>query len=91
MGFHKSKGRFSRRVHGPGRGRPEAAESTGSEVAYLRSLVDSGRMVTVVLLTGEQLRGRIRYFDRDCFSLGLVDPAMNLFLRKSNVLLLREG
>ena len=68
-------------------GRPHSTElpGTGAEIAYLRSLIDSRSIVTVVLNSGDKLRGRIRYFDRDCFSIGLADRRMNIFLRKSSV------
>jgi len=64
--------------------------STGAEAAYLRSLVDSRTRVRVILKTGEQLRGRIRYYDRDCFSLRVADGGPKLFLRKSSVLEIQE-
>ena len=60
-------------------------ESTGREAAYLKSLVDSGATIVVVLTTGEQLRGQVRYYDRDCFSLGPADGGPKLFLRKSSI------
>ena len=59
--------------------------STGAEAAYFRSLIDSHTVVTVVLTTGERLRGEIRYYDRDCFSLGPAGGGPNLFLRKNSV------
>jgi len=64
--------------------------STGAEAGYLRSLVDSRRGVTVTLKTGEQLRGRIRYYDRDFFSLRLAEGGEKLFLPKSSVLGIEE-
>ncbi len=64
--------------------------STGDEASYLRSLVDSRRTVTVVLKTGERLSGRIRYYDRDCFSLGQPSGGPNIFLRKGSVLYISE-
>jgi len=64
--------------------------STGSEAAYFRSLIDSRTMVTVVLTTGEQLRGRVRYYDRDCFSLGPAGGGANLLLRKDSVRCISE-
>jgi small nuclear ribonucleoprotein (snRNP)-like protein len=60
-------------------------EHTGSESDYLKSLVDSRAKVTVVLTTGERLQGRIRYYDQDCFSIGLSGRGPRLFLRKENV------
>jgi sRNA-binding regulator protein Hfq len=65
-------------------------EHTGSESDYLKSLVDSRAKVTVVLNTGERLQGRIRYYDRDCFSLGLSGQGPRLFLRKASVSYISE-
>jgi small nuclear ribonucleoprotein (snRNP)-like protein len=59
--------------------------STGSEAEYLKSLVDSRATVTVVLKTGERLQGRIRYYDRDCFSIGPSEGGPKIFLRKNSV------
>ncbi len=64
---------------------PAEPAHTGSETTYLRALVDSRKTVTVVFTTGATLRGRIRYFDRDCLSIGPVGPGPNIFLRKSSV------
>ena len=60
-------------------------ENTGSEAAYLKSLVDSRAKVTVVLMDGERLHGRIRYYDHDCFSVGPSDHGPKIFLRKDTV------
>jgi small nuclear ribonucleoprotein (snRNP)-like protein len=60
-------------------------EHTGAESDYLKSLVDSRAKVTVVLTSGERLSGRIRYYDRYCFSIGLSAHGPKLFLRKENV------
>jgi sRNA-binding regulator protein Hfq len=60
-------------------------EQTGSETAYLKSLVDSRAKVTIVLKSGERLRGRVRYYDRDCFSIGLSARGPRFFLRKDSV------
>ena len=65
-------------------------EHTGSEADYLKSLVDSRAKVTVVLKTGEKLQGRIRYYDQDCFSIGLSGKGPRLFLRKENVSYIAE-
>jgi small nuclear ribonucleoprotein (snRNP)-like protein len=65
-------------------------EHTGSESDYLKSLVDSRAKVTVVLKTGERLQGRIRYYDRYCFSLGLSGQGPRLFLRKESVSYISE-
>jgi small nuclear ribonucleoprotein (snRNP)-like protein len=60
-------------------------ESTGTESTYLKSLVDSRAVVTVTMMDGETFEGRIRYYDRDCFSVGLLTEKRKIFLRKENV------
>ena len=65
-------------------------ENTESEAAYLKSLVDSRTQVTVVLTNGERLRGRIRYYDHACFSVGPADGGPKIFLRKHSVLYIAE-
>ncbi len=95
MTFSRRRRSFKRkqaegRTESPG---PETAakpSSTGAEAAFFRSSIDSHAIVTVVLRNGERLRGRIRYFDRDCFSVGLSPRGPNLFIRKSSVLYISE-
>ena len=65
-------------------------KEAGSESAYLKSLVDSRAKVTVVLKSGERLQGRIRYYDRYCFSVGLSARGPKIFLRKENVSYISE-
>ena len=79
-----------RRASKPTSSQTSNYEGTGQEAIYLRSLVDSGTMVVVVLTSGEQIRGYVRYYDRDCFSLGPADGGPKLFLRKSSVRYLYE-
>lgn len=64
--------------------------STGEEAAYLQGLVDSHAKVTVVLTDGEKFRGHIRYYDRDCFSIGLSARGPRLLLRKEHVAYIAE-
>ncbi|MFN0124553.1 MAG: hypothetical protein ACKV2V_28970 [Blastocatellia bacterium] len=59
-------------------------ENTGMEAAYLRELVEGEIPVVVVMRTGEELRGTVRYYDRDVFSLGR-DEGPKLFLRKCSI------
>jgi sRNA-binding regulator protein Hfq len=66
-------------------------EQTGSESAFLKSLVDSHATVTVVLKNGEKFRGHIRYYDRHCFSIGLSAKGPRIFLRKASVSYIAEG
>jgi hypothetical protein len=65
-------------------------EHTGAEAEYMESLVHSHTKVTVKLTTGEILHGHIRYYDQDCFSLGLSDSGPRLFLRKASVSYISE-
>lgn len=65
-------------------------EDTGQEAAYLKTLIDKETPVVVVLRTGEKLRGIVRYYDRDVFSLGPADGGPKLFLRKTGVRYLYE-
>ena len=69
---------------------PVDPESTGYEAAYFRELIDDEVPVVIVLKTGEELRGHVRYYDRDVFSLGPADGGPKLFLRKSSVRYLYE-
>jgi sRNA-binding regulator protein Hfq len=65
-------------------------EHTGSESDYLKSLIDSHAKVTVVLRSGERLRGHIRYYDQDCFSIGLSAQGPRFLLRKDSVSYIAE-
>jgi sRNA-binding regulator protein Hfq len=65
-------------------------EHTGSESSYLKSLIDSHMKVTVVLTDGERLQGRIRYYDRDCFSIGPLSSGPKIFIRKASVAYITE-
>jgi small nuclear ribonucleoprotein (snRNP)-like protein len=65
-------------------------EYTGAEAEYLQSLVDSHAEVTVKLITGETMRGRIRYYDQDCFSIGLSAAGPRIFIRKTSVSYISE-
>ena len=92
MALFKDHRRTSRRRFERSEQRKRRApdESTGAESDYWRSLVDSRADVTVVLESGEQLKGRIRYCDLNCFSIHLADRGLNVFLRKSSVLCIYE-
>ena len=65
-------------------------EHTGSESAYLKSLIDTRKKVTVVLKSGEKLQGHVRYYDRYCFSIGVADEGPKIFLRKASVSYISE-
>ena len=65
--------------------KPLDPEDTGRETAYLKDLVDREKPVVVVLSSGETLRGIVRYYDREVFSLGPADGSPKLFLRKTSI------
>jgi sRNA-binding regulator protein Hfq len=65
-------------------------ETTGAESEYFRSLIDSHAKITVVLLNGERLQGYIRYYDQDCFSLGITAEGPRFLLRKDSVAYIAE-
>jgi sRNA-binding regulator protein Hfq len=65
-------------------------EHTGSESAYLKSLIDSHTRVTVVLNSGERLQGHLRYYDRYCFSIGPSSAGPKIFVRKASVSYISE-
>ncbi|HZS07965.1 MAG TPA: hypothetical protein VFD58_24235 [Blastocatellia bacterium] len=89
----KRRNQHKRRPSSPAAPRntaPSDPESTGYEAAYFRELIDEEVPVVIVLKTGEELRGQVRYYDRDVFSLGPADGGPKLFLRKSSVRYLYE-
>jgi sRNA-binding regulator protein Hfq len=65
-------------------------EHTGAEAEYLQSLIDAHTKVAVKLTTGETLHGHIRYYDQDCFSIGLSADGPRLFIRKNSVSYISE-
>jgi small nuclear ribonucleoprotein (snRNP)-like protein len=69
---------------------PPSIESTGMESLYLKELIEGEKMVVVVLNTGEQVRGFVRYYDRDVFSIGPADGGPKIFIRKTGVRYLFE-
>lgn len=87
---NKKRKRSKKRSSKPAAQKTQTYLCTGEEAIYLRSLVDSGAMVMVVLNTGEQIPGYVRYYDRDFFSLGPADGGPKLFLRKNSVRYLYE-
>lgn len=90
------KRRHFKRRHSERSGKPPDTRNlmlpvhTGSESAYLKSLIDSHAKVTVVLTNGEQLHGHIRYYDRYCFSIGLSSSGPRIFIRKASVSYISE-
>lgn len=66
-------------------------ENTGMESLYLKELVEDEKLMVVVLSTGEEVRGYIRYYDRDVFSIGPEDDSPKIFLRKASIRYMYEA
>jgi hypothetical protein len=65
-------------------------DSTGMEAWYMKKLMLDETPVVVVLNTGEKVRGFVRYYDVDTFSLGPADGSPKMFLRKEGIRYLYE-
>src|SRR5262249_35656490 len=65
-------------------------ESGGMEGLYRKELMEEEIPVVVVLNTGEKVRGYVRYYDKDVFSLGPADGSPKMFLRKEGIRYLYE-
>jgi len=64
-------------------------ESTNEEAAYLRSLTEKQRPVSVKLVNGESLRGWIEYYDRNMLRLTR-EGRPNLFIFKHQIMYVAE-
>jgi len=90
-GGKKGKKRAPKRKKKPVKKAPAPSiESTGMEGLYLKELMDAEIPVVVVLNTGEKVRGFVRYYDKDTFSLGPADGSPKMFLRKEGIRYLYE-
>src|SRR5262245_5018531 len=65
-------------------------ENTGMESLFLKELIEDEKLIVVVLTNGEEVRGYMRYYDRDVFSIGPADGGPKRFIRKSGVRYLYE-
>ena len=68
----------------------QTIESTGMEAWYMKQLMTAEIPIVVVLDTGEKVRGLVRYYDKDTFSLGPIDGSPKMFLRKDSIRYLYE-
>jgi len=68
----------------------QTIESTGMEAWYMKQLMTSEIPIVVVLNTGEKVRGFVRYYDKETFSLGPADGSPKMFLRKESIRYLYE-
>jgi small nuclear ribonucleoprotein (snRNP)-like protein len=66
-------------------------EVTGMEALYMKELMEEDRVVVVVLNNGDPVRGVVRYYDKDVFSLGPDDGSPKIFLRKENIRYIYEA
>jgi hypothetical protein len=68
----------------------QTIESTGMEAWYMKQLMTSEIPIVVVLNTGEKVRGFVRYYDKETFSLGPANGSPKMFLRKESIRYLYE-
>jgi host factor-I protein len=86
MAFRQSSGIPSREKKA---GKAPPPEETFEEVAYLRSLGEKQRPVSVKLRDGEVVRGWIEYYDKNMIRLTR-ESAPNLFIFKHEILYIVE-
>ncbi|HKQ73165.1 MAG TPA: hypothetical protein VJ810_05515 [Blastocatellia bacterium] len=90
-GGKKGKKRAPKRKKKPVKKAPAPSiESTGMEGWYMKQLMEAEIPVVIVLDTGEKVRGFVRYYDKDTFSLGPADGSPKMFLRKEGIRYLYE-
>lgn len=66
-------------------------DSTGMEGLYFKELIQAEAPVVVVLDTGEEVLGFVRYYDLDMISIAPADGSPKMFLRKSGIRYLYEA
>lgn len=64
--------------------RPLPPEATNAEASYLTQAIESGALFVVTLLNGDEIRGTLEYYDRDCLK---IEPegGARLLLRKDKI------
>lgn len=73
----------------PKKSKTPPPEETFEEAAYLKSLGEKQKMVTVKLRDGESVRGWIEYYDKNMIRLTRED-APNLFIFKHEIMYIAE-
>lgn len=81
-------------LHGQGFGRPSQSKSappeeTGQEAAYLKSLGEKQKAVSIKLVDGETVRGWIEYYDKHMVRLTR-EGRPNLFIFKHQIMYIAE-
>ena len=74
----------------PRKGRPAPPEQTSEEAAYLKSLGEKQKPVSVKLMDGQTVSGWIEYYDKHMVRLTR-DGAPNLFIFKHEIMYIAEG
>lgn len=74
----------------PNKSKTPPPEETFEEAAYLKSLGEKQKFVSVKLQGGEIVRGWIEYYDRNMIRLTR-EGAPNLFIFKSEIMYIAEG
>ena len=74
---------------GARKGRTVPPEETSEEAAYLKSLGEKQRPVSIKLADGEIVRGWIEYYDKNMVRLTRED-APNLFIFKHEIMYIAE-
>jgi host factor-I protein len=72
------------------KGKTPPPEDTHEEAAYLKTLGERQKPVSIKLIGGEVMRGWIEYYDRDMIRLTR-EGAPNLFIFKHDILYICEG
>ena len=76
---------------GPPRGaRFSPPDETSEEAAYLKSLADKQKPVSIKLAGGETVQGWIEYYDRNMLRLTR-ENLPNLFIYKHEIMYIAEG
>jgi host factor-I protein len=73
----------------PRKGRPAPPEQTSEEAAYLKSLGEKQKPVSIKLADGEVVKGWIEYYDKNMVRLTREDQP-NLFIFKHEIMYIAE-
>lgn len=66
-------------------------ENTGMEALYLKDLMVAEELVVVVLRSGEEILGFVRYYDKDVVSIGPADDSPKMLLPKDSIRYIYEA
>jgi host factor-I protein len=75
--------------HGAHKAKTTPPEETSEEAAYLKSLGEKQKLVTIKLADGEIVQGWIEYYDRSMLRLTREDKP-NLFIFKHEIVYIAE-